>query len=173
VKAADVANNAVNGANIVDNSVTGGDVNESTLNGLVRGRVLDFNVAATGSANDRTPIATVGPYALKASCASGAGFLSFEVYANGPAGFAENEFSQVNNDTTDAGDHSQSEVPSANVDTSVLRMSVGSGFTRGGGTLVIRSNTGRLVQVVFSVVLDKNANNGFGACHLWGTATTG
>ena len=33
VKAADVANNAVNGANIADNSVTGNDVNESTLNG--------------------------------------------------------------------------------------------------------------------------------------------
>jgi hypothetical protein len=172
VKAADVANNAVNGANVVDNSVTGDDVKESTLNGLVRGQVLDFNVAATGPTNDHKPFATVGPYTLKSFCASGAGFLSFQVFANGPAGFAETEFSQVNNDTTDAGDHSQSAVPSANADTDVLHMSIGSGFTRGGGTFVLRSNSGTIVQVLFSVVLDKNAGT-FGACHLWATATTG
>jgi hypothetical protein len=169
VKAADVADNAVKGANIVDNSVTGGDVKESTLNGLVRGQVLDFNVAATGPGAPHTPIATVGPYKLSGECESFAGFLDLNVYANGPAGFAETEFSRVNNDTTDAGDHSQSSVPSANVDTRVLNVSIQSGFGRAGGTFVIRSNTGTLVQVVFSAVMDKNAN----ACHLWGTATTG
>src|SRR5262249_3860391 len=134
VKAADVADNAVNGGNIADNSVTGGDVKESTLNGLVRGRGLDFNVAATGSTPTHTPIATVGPYALSGACYVISGNLDFKVYAKGPAGFAETEFSQVNNDTTDAGDRSQSSVPSANVDTQVLSLGVSSGFARGGGT---------------------------------------
>jgi hypothetical protein len=172
VKASDVADNAVNGGNIANNSVTGGDVKESTLNGLVRGRMLDFNLAATGPGAPHTPIATVGPYDLSATCANGAGFLVLEVFANGPAGFAEAEFSEVKNDTTDAGDHSRSSVPSANVDTPVLQTSVGSGFIRDGGTFLIRSNTGTLVQVVFSATLDKNAA-AMGACHVWGTATTG
>ena len=70
VKAADVADNAVNGANIVNNSVTGGDVKESTLNGLVRGRMLDFNLAATGPGDPHKPIATVGPYKLSGECIS-------------------------------------------------------------------------------------------------------
>jgi len=173
VKAADVADNAVNGAKIADDSVTGGDVKESTLDGLVRGQTLDFNVAASGPTNDHTPIATVGPYTLKGLCTNPAGFLDFEVYANGPAGFAEAEWSKVNNDTTDAGDHSKSAVPSANVDTKVLDLGIFSpGFARAGGTLVLRSNTGTIVQVLFSVVLDTNGGTG-GACHIWGTATTG
>jgi hypothetical protein len=173
VKAADVANNAVNGANIVDNSVTGGDVNESTLNGLVRGRMLDFNLAAGGPHDPLTPIATVGPYKLSGTCTNLTNYVSLSVFANGPAGYAETEFNKVNNDTTDAGDHSQSSVPSANVDTQVLIVgAINSGFARAGGTLVIRSNTGRMVQVTFSVVLDRNAGAD-GACHLWGTATTG
>ncbi len=168
VKAADVADNAVNGANIADNSVTGRDVNESTLNGLVRGRMLDFNLAATGAG--ATPIATVGPYKLSGKCFSNAGTtVNLNVYAKGPAGFAEAEYNEVDNDTTDRGDNSSSSRPSANVDTQVLTFGIQNGFARYGGTLVLRSNTGTLVQVVFSVVLDKNAN----ACHLWGTATTG
>ena len=172
VKAADVANNAVNGANIVDNSVTGSDVKESTLNGLVRGRMLDFNLAASGPGSPRSQIATVGPYKLSGECIRVAGVIEFHVYANGPAGYAETEFSIVGNDTTDAGDLSQSSVPSANVDTRVLDVAIDSGFVRAGGTLVLRSNTGTIVQVLFSVVLDKNGGTS-GACHLWGTATTG
>ena len=172
VKAPDVAANAVNGANIVNNSVTGGDVNESTLNGLVRGRMLDFNLAATNPGDPQSPIATVGPYKLSGTCVSVAGSLQFHVYAQGPAGYAETEFSEVKNDTTDAGDHSQSSVPSANVNTQVLSLDVDSGFSRAGGTLVLRSNTGTIVQVLFSAVLDKNGGTG-GACHVWGTATTG
>src|SRR5262245_53725783 len=173
VKAADVADNAVNGGNIANNSVTGDDVKESTLNGLVRGRMLDFNLAAGGPHDPETPIATVGPYKLSGSCAVLTDYLSLQVFANGPAGFAETEFSRVNNDTTDAGDHSQSSVPSANVDTQVLSVgAINSGFARAGGTLVIRSNTGTISQVLFSVVLDRNAGAD-GACHLWGTATTG
>jgi hypothetical protein len=164
-----VADNAVNGANIVDNRVTGDDVKESTLKGLVRGRMLDFNVGATGPGEPHKPIATVGPYKLSGECYLFVGDLSLNVFANGPAGYAETEFNRVNNDTTDAGDHSQSSVPPANVDTRVLDLSVNSGFGRAGGTFVIRSNTGRMVQVVFSAVLDHNAD----ACHLWGTATTG
>ena len=59
------------------------------------------------------------------------------------------------------------------MDTQVLIVgAINSGFARAGGTLVIRSNTGRMVQVTFSVVLDRNAGAD-GACHLWGTATTG
>jgi hypothetical protein len=169
VKAADVANNAVNGANIVDNSVTGGDVNESTLNGLVRGRMLDFNLPAGDEGDPKTPIATVGPYKLRGKCFNVGGSLYLNVYANGPAGFAEAEYNRVDNDSIDDGDHSYSSRPSANVDTQVLTFGIQSGFERSGGTLVLRSNTGTLVQVVFSVVLDKNAD----ACHLWGTATTG
>ncbi|MGH2975370.1 MAG: hypothetical protein ACRDLL_10970 [Solirubrobacterales bacterium] len=172
VKAADVASNAVNGANIADNSVTGNDVKESSLNGLVRGRMLDFNLAATGPGAPHTPIATVGPYKLSGDCLSVAGTLGLDVYANGPAGFAETEFNRVNNDTTDAGDHSQSSVPSANVDTKVLQVNIDSGFGRAGGTFVLGSNTGTIVQVLFSAVLDKNGGSG-GACHVWGTATTG
>ena len=172
VKTADVANNAVNGANIVDNGVTGDDVKESTLNGLVRGRMLDFNLGASGPGAPRTPIATVGPYKLSGECVSVAGGIIFNVYANGPAGFAETEFNRVNNDTNDAGDHSQSSVPSANVDTKVLNLGIDSGFGRAGGTFVLRSNTGTIVQVLFSAVMDKNGGTG-GACHLWGTATTG
>jgi hypothetical protein len=170
VKAADVANNAVNGANIADNSVTGGDVNESTLNGLVRGRMLDFNLAAGDQGDPKTPIATVGPYKLSGKCFSNAGTsLVLNVYAKGPAGFAEAEYNEVDNDTDDHGDSSSSSRPPANVDTQVLTFGIQQGFARYGGTLVLRSNTGTLVQVVFSVVLDKNAD----ACHLWGTATTG
>jgi len=171
VKAADVADNAVNGANIVDNSVTGADVNESTLNGLVRGRMLDFNLAAGAQGDPKTPIATVGPYKLSGKCFEVAGTnINFNVYAKGPAGFAEAEYNEVDNDTTDHGDNSSSSRPSANVDTQVLTFpGIQNGFARYGGTLLLRSNTGTLVQVAFSVVLDKNAN----ACHLWGTATTG
>ena len=139
---ADVAANAVNGANIVNNSVTGGDVNESTLKGLVRGRMLDFNLAATGPPAAPQPIATVGPYKLSGTCVSNPGSLGLGVYATGPAGFAETEFSQVDNDTTDAGDQSQSSVPPANVETKVIKLNADSGFGRDGGTLVIRSNTG-------------------------------
>ena len=172
VKAPDVAANAVNGANIVNNSVTGGDVNESTLKGLVRGRMLDFNLAATGPPGAPQPIATVGPYKLSGTCVSNPGSLGLGVYATGPAGFAETEFSQVDNDTTDAGDQSQSSVPPANVETKVIKLNADSGFGRDGGTLVIRSNTGRMVQVLFSATLDQNAA-AMGACHVWGTATTG
>jgi hypothetical protein len=170
VKAADVAANAVNGSSVVDNSVTGSDVNESTLNGLVRGRMVDSNLAATSPGAPHTPIATVGPYKLRGECVSNAGTsLVLNVYANGPAGFAEAEYNLVDNDSIDDGDHSDSSRPSANVDTRVLTFGIQSGFIRSGGTLVLRSNTGTLVQVVFSAVLDKNAD----ACHLWGTATTG
>jgi hypothetical protein len=169
VKAADVANNAVNGGNIADNSVTGDDVKESTLNGLVRGRIIDFNLAAGDEGDPKTPIATVGPYRLSGQCfGAGAGSIALNVYAKGPAGFAEAEWSEVHNDSDDSGDHSDSSRPSANVDTQVLTFGVQQGFNRYGGTLLIRSNTGRLVQVVFSVVLDRNAP----ACHVWGTATT-
>ena len=168
VKAPDVAANAVNGAKIVDNSVTGRDVNESTLNGFVRGRMLDFNLAANGPNVAPTPIATVGPYKLRGKCFIVGGSLYLNVYANGPAGFAEAEWSEVHNDTDDSGDHSYSSRPSANVDTQVLTFGVQQGFNRYGGTLLLRSNTGKLVQVVFSTVLDRNAP----ACHVWGTATT-
>ncbi len=171
VKAPDVAANAVNGANIVNNSVTGGDVNESTLSGLVRGRMLDFNLAATGPGAPHKPIATVGPYKLSGECFTIVGDLVLNVYAKGPAGYAETEFSYVRNDTTDMGDHSQSSVPSANVETRVLQVDINPGnFSRAGGTLLLRSNTGRMVQVLFSAVLD---NKGGNACHVWGTATTG
>ena len=78
----------------------------------------------------------------------------------------------MDNDTTDAGDQSQSSVPPANVETKVIKLNVDSGFGRDGGTFVIRSNTGRMVQVLFSATLDKNAA-AMGACHVWGTATTG
>jgi len=172
VKAADVANNAVNGANIANNSVTGDDVKESSLNGLVRGQMLDFNLAAGNSGSPRSPIATVGPYKLSGECVRVANVVDFEVYANGPAGYAETEFSLVGNDTRDVGDLSQSSVPSANVDTRVLQLAIDSGFVRAGGTFVLRSNTGTIVQVLFSVVLDRNGGTN-GACHLWGTATTG
>ena len=167
VRAADVADNAVKGANIADNSVTGGDVKESTLNGLVRGRMLDFNLAAGDQGDPKTPIATVGPYKLSGKC-YGVTTTNLDVYARGPAGFAETEYNEVDNDTDDHGDTSGSSRPSAGVDTRVLTFGVQQGFTRSGGTLLIRSNTGKLVQVVFSVTLDRNA----AACHLWGTATT-
>jgi hypothetical protein len=133
--------------------------------------MLDFNLAATGS-GPRTPIATVGPYKLSGECIGVANVVTFQVFAKGPAGFAETEFNVVKNDTTDVGDHSQSSVPSANVDTKVLDFGISGGFSRAGGTLVLRSNTGTISQVLFSVVLDKNAA-AVGACHLWGTATTG
>jgi len=124
VKAADVANNAVNGANIADNSVTGDDVKESSLNGLVRGRMLDFNLAANGPNTAPTPIATVGPYKLSGKCFIVGSQLVLDVFANGPAGFAEAEWNEVHNDTDDSGDHSYSSRPSANVDTQVLTFGV-------------------------------------------------
>ena len=172
VKAPDVAANAVNGANIVNNSVTGGDVNESTLRwacawadaGLQPGR--DWPGCSPQADRDGRPLQA------QRYLRQQPGFLGLGVYVTGPAGFAETEFSQVDNDTTDAGDHSQSSVPPANVETKVIKLNADSGFGRDGGTLVIRSNTGRMVQVLFSATLDQNAA-AMGACHVLGTATTG
>jgi hypothetical protein len=161
-----VAANAVSGGKVVDNSLTGADVNESTLAGFIRGRTLDANM---DSGDPVKPIATVGPYLISGTCFGTAG-TNLGIEVKGPAGLAEAEFSVVENDATDRGNRSQSATLPANMTTGVVTFAkVGGGFIRGGGTLVLRSNSGTIVQVDFSGVADDNAT----ACHVWGTATTG
>jgi hypothetical protein len=165
VKAADVAANAVKGSNVVDNTLTGADVNESKLSGLVHGQIVDWN----SDEGPIEPIATVGPYLISAKCDSYSG-TGIIIYAKGPAGFSEAEFSLVSNDTDDVGNLNESARPPANLNTRVLGFGDGNAnFRRAGGTLVLRSNSGTIVQLVFSATADNNAN----ACHVWGTATTG
>jgi hypothetical protein len=164
VKAADVADNAVNGADVVNNSLGGADVKESTLGGLVHGRILDWN----GDLGPIEPIATVGPYLISGQCYSNDG-TGVRIYAKGPAGNAEAEYNRVGQDTNDFGNHSESATPPANVNTRVVDVGTTAAYTRSGGTLVIRSNSGTIVQVVFSAVADNNTT----ACHVWGTASTG
>jgi hypothetical protein len=155
---------------VVDNSLTGADVNESTLAGVLRGRMLDLNMFA-GDPEKR--IAAVGPYALKGQCFYvSANTLVMQVSAKGPAGSFETEFSKVENDAVDKGNRSLGEPLSSNTNTRVLVFDAGSGFSRAGGTLVLRSNSGTMVQVGFSAAVDTNAGTD-GACHLWGSATTG
>jgi hypothetical protein len=167
VKAADVAANAVSGGKVADNSLTGADVNETTLNGVIRGRTLDLNMDIDDPV---TPIATVGPYLISGECFLTSAGSQMRIDAKGPAGLAEAELSVVDNDTTDKGNISQSATLPANVNTRVVAIYAHSAtFTRGGGTMVLRTNSGKIVQVDFSAVVDTNAD----ACHVWGTATTG
>jgi hypothetical protein len=171
VKAPDVADNAINGANVVDNSLTGDDVNESSLRGLVQGRMLDFNRPAVddGDPNPVHLIATVGPYQLGGQCHYNTNILILSIYAKGPAGFSEAEYNYVEEDMQGGNDHAESAVLQTNSTTRVLETATTAAFARDGGTLLIRSNSGTLVQVMFSAVMDKNAS----ACHLWGMAVTG
>jgi len=171
VKAADVAANAIDGVNVVENSLTGADVDESSLHGLVRGRMLDYNRAAVADGDPHPVglIATVGPYQLGGECYFNTNILVFNVWAKGPAGFAEAEYNYVEEDSAGGVDRSEGEMLPTNVTTRVVNTHTTAAFARNGGTLVIRSNSKTMVQVLFSITMDKNAK----ACHLWGLAVTG
>jgi hypothetical protein len=182
VKAPDVAANAVNGSDVVDNSLTGADVNEATLgkvpnadklDGLnstrfIRGRTLDANLAQGSGIKQ---IASVGPYQISGECVDVSGSTVLNIYAKGPAGLTETIYTIVRNDTPGGGNHSRADTLSANANTLVFSDGTvtGQGYSRFGGTTVLRSSSGAIVQVDFSALAWADA----AACHVWGTATTG
>jgi hypothetical protein len=135
--------------------------------GFIRGRKLDLNL---NLGDPETKIATVGPYEISGECFDAGGTFLY-IYAKGPAGLAETIYSQVRNDTTDGGNESQADTLFANATASVFSDGTlaGQGYTRFGGTLVLRSSSGAVVQVDFSALASDAAT----ACHFWGTATTG
>jgi hypothetical protein len=137
--------------------------------GFIRGRKVDLNLTL---GDPETQIATVGPYELRGECFDTGGSGTFlSIYARGPAGLAETVYSQVRNDTTDGGNESQADTLAANGTEVVFFDGTpgGQGYTRFGGTLVLRSSSGAVVQVDFSALTSDAAT----VCHLWGTATIG
>jgi hypothetical protein len=136
--------------------------------GFIRGRKLDANLA---EGDPTTPIATVGPYEISAECGTFGNSIGLTIYAKGPASLSETIYSKVRNDSIDEGTESRADQLSANVATEVFfdGTLAGEGYTRFGGTTVLRSSSGAIVQVDFSALAWESA----AACHVWGTATTG
>jgi hypothetical protein len=170
VKAPDVADNAVNSADVAADSLNGADILESSLTGDMR--KLSYSVGAS-SANPppKTTLPTAGPYTIKAQC-----YIDFSadvhvrLYANGPAGTQNSLWSQTANNNTDHGNFSGGTAIAANTDAFILDITGGAGsFERGGGTTMLRTNTGVLVQVDFHAVAD--ARFGQQSCFIYGTAT--
>jgi hypothetical protein len=79
-------------------------------------------------------------------------------------------WSQMANNTADHGNFSGGTVITANTDAFILEVVSGFGnFERGGGTTMLRTNTGVLVQVDFHAVAD--GRSGHRSCFIYGTAT--
>jgi hypothetical protein len=78
VKAADVADNAINSADLVNNSLTGTDINESTLQGVnaatVGGGTVCDGVVELSTTPSNNPVnqvvCTAGPLSIRATCTS-------------------------------------------------------------------------------------------------------
>src|SRR3954447_3007743 len=68
-KHANIIAGSINGQDVADNSLGGADVSESSLTGDAHKLIYS---AAASSSTTKTPIATVGPYTIKASCSGGA-----------------------------------------------------------------------------------------------------
>jgi hypothetical protein len=170
VKAPDVAANAVNSADVAIDSLTGADILESTLTGDTQ--KLSYSAGAS-SANPapKTPLRTVGPYTIKGQCISDQDLnVRVRLYVNGPAGTQNSMWSQTANNNTDHGNFSGGAVITANTDALIFDVAAGFGsFERGGGTTMLRTNTGVLVQVDFHAVAD--GRSGQRNCFIYGTAT--
>jgi hypothetical protein len=164
VKAPDVADNAVNGTDVADNSLRGADINEGTLIG--NAKKIAYNAPSTPN-SATTTIGKFGPYALKARCEISPGGTALRIYANGPAGTADSMWSQVEDDSTDEGDHSDSKPIPANADTQILLVGATSHYRRIGGRSILRSGFA-LVQVDFEATADDTASEN---CSVYGTAT--
>jgi len=168
VQAADVAANAVNGSDVVDNALAGADINESSLTGNTK--KLVWTSAASGNPSP-TPIATVGPYTIKAKCVGNGIDVKAFLFANGPAGSSDSMWGLTRNDNTDLGTRSLTWSIAANADSTIGQVASGpsSGdFSRISGTQMLRSGS-TLVEVNFHGVADDGANT----CRFYGAATVG
>jgi hypothetical protein len=138
--------------------------------GFIRGKTLNLVLDAS-SPGVVTPAATVGPYQISGECEyiGASNTTVVRIHAKGPTGVSEAIWSGVTNDAFDEGNFSRAESLLADVDKVVMSFGSDSGYTRLGGTLVLRSDSGVIVQVDFSV-LDWGQGP---QCHIFGTATTG
>jgi hypothetical protein len=154
---------SVNGSDVADNTLGGLDINEASLTG--NARRLDYTVSPSPG-NTPTTIAKVGPYAIKGQCTP---TTVVRLIVNGPAGTADIMWSQVRNDSTDEGDHSNGMLIPANTDTTILAVFTGasSSYVRAGGRAILRSGSA-LVQVDFEATANAQ---GSGSCFIYGTAT--
>jgi hypothetical protein len=136
--------------------------------GFMRGRKMSLSL---DRGDPITKIATVAPYEISAECFDSGGATALTLYAEGPAGLSETIYSAVRNDATDLGNRSRADSLPANVPTGVFSdgTPTGQGYTRFGGTTVLRSSSGAIVQVDFSALAWASA----AACHVLGTATAG
>jgi hypothetical protein len=167
VKAPDVADNAVNGADVAHDSLRGADINEGTLIG--NAKKIAYN-APSSSSSATTTIGKFGPYTLKAGCQISPGGLALSLYANGPAGTADSMWSEVEDDSTDKGDHSNGKPIPASTDTQIVFVGTTSPhYRRIGGRSILRSGSA-LVQIDFEATAD-TTSGGNGNCFIYGTAT--
>ena len=166
---------AVGGGSFAVAALTSGEkrvvkriANKQITKRAIQGRTIDLNL---DRGDPITKIATVGPYEISGRCAGiPETHTAVIIFAKGPAGHAETIYDRVKNDATDLGNNSRADVLSADVGTEVFSDQVnGTGYIRFGGTTVLRSNSGAVVQVDFSALAWHDA----AACHVWGTATTG
>ena len=173
--AADIADTNTLGTNEINESQLGKVPNADTLDGVdstgfIRGRKLDLNLDASFNP-PLTPIATVGPYEISGRCdlqAVNPSVPVVRIFAKGPAGFSESIWSGVKNDATDLGTRSFAPALQAGVATEVFGNGNDGGYSRFGGTTVLRSTSGEIVQLDFSALAWSDAS----LCHIWGTATT-
>jgi hypothetical protein len=156
---------SVNGQDVADNSLGGADVNESSLTGDAH--KLIYSAPLTTYAT-LTPIATVGPYTIKAACYGTFYTMILETWVKGPAGTVNDLGSTMRNDTEDNGTYSHGLQIPANTDLKVNSVITGSGdFDRLAGTMMLKTGS-ELVQVDYHGVAD--SRNG-GSCFLYGTGT--
>jgi hypothetical protein len=169
-KHANIIAGSVNGQDVAANSLTGANINEASLTGDVQ--KLIYN-GSRSSPPTTTTIATVGPYTIKGQCSPPSGVLGTvetRLFANGPAGSADVMFDQTENDSSDLGTASKSVPIPASMDTQIVSVLSGDGsYDRIGGTAMLKTNTGTLVQVDFDAVADGRPATP--TCFIYGTAT--
>jgi hypothetical protein len=140
--------------------------------GFIRGQKLDVVLPRPSSGNGTlTKIATVGPYDINGRCDEASGNTLVRISAKGAAGISEAVYSRVANDSSDLGNFSGATALPANVDTQFASaLAVGGDYVRAGGTAVLRSDSGSMVQVNFTALaFDAAAEE----CHVFGTAMMG
>jgi hypothetical protein len=161
---------SVNGQDVADNSLGGTDVNESSLTG--NAQKLSYTKAASSAPAPKSTIATVGPYAIKGQCLiDDSANVFVRMYVNGPAGTQNSMWSETRNNNTDNGTRSNGAVLNANTDAITFDIeATPTSFERAGGTTMLRTNAGVLVQVDFHAVADARLG-GQQNCFIYGTAT--
>ncbi len=167
-KHANLIAGSVNGRDVADNSLAGADINESTLTGDAQ--KLLWSASASSSA-PVTPIATVGPYAIKGQCLSQPGSVYVKAFVNGPSGTDDYMFDQTTNDTGAGSTRSGGLLIPANANLLMFSQPTGTStgdYSRFAGTAMLRSGS-TLVQVEFHAVAD--ARSSFNDCFIYGTAT--